>query len=1162
MLAALAGKNATLNAVLGYDSSTVFQLGTFLVGDDEDFYVAGVESDAADGTVDGQHDYHLIDNSGTPFIATSYPTTVVSNALQVSHKGSNTGVNGMVASGKSVLFGPGLTEGLGPTTDTQRTYRAQSIPFQFEDISNDGTSVASGASIALPFPTDNRFEFFDQENIQQVFVHDNGTITFADVSSFPGNTDLSTATAESLDFPLIAPLWGELLRDPDNPTTSTILSKSVDVDGDFSPELVVQWNNFHYGDSVFSVLYSTDPITFQVVLYANGNIGFNYQDLDVPTDAANPAAPAITGGIAATVGIWNGAPTPVTIPAGRFVPGLNSINGAYDELQSESNDSYIRLAWDSGGSAWDSGAPAIKFVAFADSLAAQIIRQHEDGKVFHNDSVLAAIDFGEDEALQGFGRDDITSSSNWSDTTLDIDTTSNSIPLIPGTSTKASQVFKTVTKSTSASTDLDLSITTTATGATLANGTYVVELMFSPVLSGTSKFDVLLEGKLFLDNYDPAADFARIATQPGDSSVLESRLPTAATPFTTIAGIVKRFEVNVTGGNGLQIKLDAVSGATAAPSIAGARILREAPAVADVLVYGSSWTRAPYSYAQLTEAGGQLKPIFTQGVNRIQVVFTEHVVKNEDGDELTSSDFKLWGSDADDAYATGHNTVEEIPQNTSVFDYDEAKRTATLVFDNSLPRDKYRLEVLGTIRDTADNTLDGEWNNLLGNSTPDNFADDAGRPFVMGNGAPGGAFSLFFSLLPGDYNQDGEASSGDYTVWQNSPSNGPADGNGDNIVSSADFDVWDDNYGNSIPTRARFGELTNRGDYNDDEIVTKDDYLVWKGSYGQTGANLPADGNFDGTVNAADYTIYRNNSGDESAWFGTSSSSGTAVVEVIFNAAPRVINVTVSGSESTHDPFSFNGANDATDFDGSGIQLRTVPVGGADTISIKFNEDVNVTSNMLKLTGLYTADVPTLEAFSYDLGTQTATWRFETIIHGDHYLIALSDAVTDVDGDTLDGEWTNPTTITTTNAAISEFPSGNGTEGGDFNFVVTLLPGDADLDNISDFSDFTTLVTYYGEDEVEFIQADFDGDGVVGSDDYDLLVQNYGVTLTTVHILSDLNNDNCVDSLDMQIMWANFQENLPEPTEDEGDLDDDDDIDSDDYDLLMLQYGIIIVLVS
>jgi hypothetical protein len=150
---------------------------------------------------------------------------------------------------------------------------------------------------------------------------------------------------------------------------------------------------------------------------------------------------------------------------------------------------------------------------------------------------------------------------------------------------------------------------------------------------------------------------------------------------------------------------------------------------------------------------------------------------------------------------------------------------------------------------------------------------------------------------------------------------------------------------------------------------------------------------------------------------------------------------------SAHSAFSLDTV------DGSGAQIGSVPVGGADTISIVFSEDVSVLAEYLIVVGLQTANLPALAEFSYNPLDFTATWRFEGWALGDQYLLALSDQVIDVDRNPLDGDWTNPASITTVNAAVSEFPSGDGTPGGWFKFVLTLLPGDANLDNVVDSTD-------------------------------------------------------------------------------------------------------------
>jgi hypothetical protein len=51
------------------------------------------------------------------------------------------------------------------------------------------------------------------------------------------------------------------------------------------------------------------------------------------------------------------------------------------------------------------------------------------------------------------------------------------------------------------------------------------------------------------------------------------------------------------------------------------------------------------------------------------------------------------------------------------------------------------------------------------------------------------------------------------------------------------------------------------GDYNDDGSVDAADYVVWRHSFGQTGLDLAADGDASGTVDTGDYELWRANFG-------------------------------------------------------------------------------------------------------------------------------------------------------------------------------------------------------------------------------------------------------------------------------------------------------------
>jgi hypothetical protein len=272
-------------------------------------------------------------------------------------------------------------------------------------------------------------------------------------------------------------------------------------------------------------------------------------------------------------------------------------------------------------------------------------------------------------------------------------------------------------------------------------------------------------------------------------------------------------------------------------------------------------------------------------------------------------------------------------------------------------------------------------------------------------------------------------------------------------------------------------------------------------------------------------------------------------------AAPQVANVIISGSTSLHAAFSFDTV------DGSGSQLATVPVGGADTISIVFSENVNVAADSLIVIGLRTGNLPELADFTYDALSHTATWRFEGWALGDQYVLALSETVTDEDGNWLDGEWTNPASITTTNSLVSEFPSGDGDAGGWFNFVMTLLPGDANLDAVVDYDDLFILMWDTGRlIDQRFIDADFDGDGDVDANDYYMLNANYQQDFQNLWLLGDFDGDFDVDAFDVDVIADNG--NMTGATWADGDLNGDGTVDMADLDLAYAQYGLALSVVS
>jgi hypothetical protein len=185
----------------------------------------------------------------------------------------------------------------------------------------------------------------------------------------------------------------------------------------------------------------------------------------------------------------------------------------------------------------------------------------------------------------------------------------------------------------------------------------------------------------------------------------------------------------------------------------------------------------------------------------------------------------------------------------------------------------------------------------------------------------------------------------------------------------------------------------------------------------------------------------------------------------------------------------------------------------------------------------------------------TATWTFASPFIADHLLITLSDAIVDVEGESLDGEWVNPSSVTTINSLVSTFPSGNGVAGGRFEFVFNSLFGDANGSGGVDLSDLSILSNNYGMTSgASYSQGDFDGDGDVDVSDFSVLSSNYGKDLIDLVMASDFNNDYRVGSSDLSILSANYGQSVTQ--REDGDANEDGIVDLLDLSILSNQWGL------
>jgi protocatechuate 3,4-dioxygenase beta subunit len=161
----------------------------------------------------------------------------------------------------------------------------------------------------------------------------------------------------------------------------------------------------------------------------------------------------------------------------------------------------------------------------------------------------------------------------------------------------------------------------------------------------------------------------------------------------------------------------------------------------------------------------------------------------------------------------------------------------------------------------------------------------------------------------------------------------------------------------------------------------------------------------------------------------------TVNVVIPVNEGPRVTSVKVSGTEWAED---FLTVVDVDPIDlgykvpGGAGQLDTLPWMNINEVHVTFSENVVINAGAISLHGVSLANYG--GTMTYNAATFTATLLLPAHVKADKLVLHVNDTVEDLTGNNLDGEWTN---------GVTTGQSGNGTEGGDFNFRFNVLPGDS-----------------------------------------------------------------------------------------------------------------------
>ncbi|MEX2186258.1 MAG: lamin tail domain-containing protein [Pirellulales bacterium] len=217
------------------------------------------------------------------------------------------------------------------------------------------------------------------------------------------------------------------------------------------------------------------------------------------------------------------------------------------------------------------------------------------------------------------------------------------------------------------------------------------------------------------------------------------------------------------------------------------------------------------------------------------------------------------------------------------------------------------------------------------------------------------------------------------------------------------------------------------------------------------------------------------------------------------NQPPVVTDVLVSGSTWTAGYLAELAAAGLGDGGASLVGRPTTGAAGAlhstslDQIKIRFGDDVAPSQSHLNVFGVNVADYAATVGFapggfSYDAATRTATWTFNEPFRTDVLRVVLDDALTDVGGAALDGEWTD---------GVSTF-SGDGSPGGDLRVRFDVLPGDLDASGQTSLADvhFGRPAQFSGVGHPIYDPAlDVDGNGLLNIVDLTLVRNFQGSTL-------------------------------------------------------------------
>ncbi len=188
-------------------------------------------------------------------------------------------------------------------------------------------------------------------------------------------------------------------------------------------------------------------------------------------------------------------------------------------------------------------------------------------------------------------------------------------------------------------------------------------------------------------------------------------------------------------------------------------------------------------------------------------------------------------------------------------------------------------QVAGGILNADSSVLNMFMVNVVPGFSPLGENHAAGLARIAANGIAGFTGD---SLLTSASNRDLIASVMAHEIGHNLGLNHAANGGANLMSPQGTSEQLTDSQTSTVFSATNFPKLvpiTLAGDYNGDGTVGAADYTVWRSTLNQTGTGLAADGNANGRIDSDDYTVWKTNFGETGGAGGTGTHPVAAVPE-------------------------------------------------------------------------------------------------------------------------------------------------------------------------------------------------------------------------------------------------------------------------------------------